>query len=93
MRILGLTLTLFAAALFGACGDKADDTTTTEEHHEDGDHDGDHDHDEDGDHKHAEGDHEPEGMPLAGASWDGGDAFDPTKHSDKVRIVAFFKPG
>lgn len=88
MRVLAMTLTLFAAALFGACGDKADDTKTGDNdthEHEDGD----------GDHEHEDGDHDgdaPASMALAGASWDGGEGFDPTAKSDKVRIVAFFKP-
>lgn len=33
------------------------------------------------------------GVALAGGGWDGGAGLDPTKSSDKVRVVAFFKPG
>jgi hypothetical protein len=33
------------------------------------------------------------GAALAGDGWDGGTGLDPTQKSEKVRVVAFFKPG
>ena len=33
------------------------------------------------------------GIALAGGDWDGGNGLDPTKTSDKVRVIQFFKPG
>ena len=33
------------------------------------------------------------GVALDGATWDGGPGVDPTQPSDKVRVIAFFKPG
>ena len=33
------------------------------------------------------------GASLAGGGWDGGTGLDPTQKSEKVRVVAFFKPG
>ena len=33
------------------------------------------------------------GIVLAGGGWDGGAGLDPTQQREKVRVVAFFKPG
>lgn len=77
MRITTLVLALTAALLIG-CGAEKDDTTKNT-----GD---------SGTNNSSSGDSAGTGIALNGAGWDGGDGIDPTKASDKIRIVQFLKP-